>query len=226
MHSYAVCLIGIILSLGTVSVVSVFTTQLEKIQTNGTSSCEPTLTFLSEDNEFAGSTPLLLCDGYLLGRIVIPNMNFIYQLSVCDKFDKKFAYTKRASVKRPRKPYILQNILDGSVNKTISIGSKAYIYFGLKSTFAATSELNFSINVTTCPTQLELEYRPIVTVKPDDIEIFAITIETKDTDMLGSYVVKVTAEANSEEFTLTNSQHTTLVRVSCTIYLTYYSMLP
>jgi len=214
------------LYLGTVSVVSVFTTQLENIQTNGTSLCEPKLTFLSKDNEFAGSTPLLLCDGYLLGRIVIPNVNFMYQLSGCDKFGDPFAYTKRASVKPPRKPYILQNILDGSVNKTISIGSKAYIYFGLKSTFAATSQLNFLINVKTSPAKLKLKYQSIVTVKPDDIEISVITIETKDTDMLGNYVVKITAKAKSEKLTLTNSQHITLVMVSCTIHLSYYSMFP
>ena len=57
-----------------------------------------------------------------------------------------------------------------------------------------------------------LKYQTTVTVKPNDTKILVISIETKDTDMKGDYVVKVSA--SSEELTLMNSQSVTLVKVN------------
>ena len=54
-----------------------FTTQIDNILIDS----NLTLSFISEDNEFVGSTPLLYCSGYFLGRIVIPNVKFVYRLS-------------------------------------------------------------------------------------------------------------------------------------------------
>ena len=64
----------------------------------------------------------------------------------------------------------------------------------------------------TKPTELMLNYEPTVTVKPIDTEIIIVTIETKDTDIPGNYVVTVTA--SSGYLILTNSQNITLVKVS------------
>ena len=166
---------------------------------------------MSEDNKFVGSTPLILCSGYLLGRIVIPSVNFVYRLSGNDKFGNPFVYTKRSSINTPRKPYFLENVLDGSGNKTINTGSKGSIYFSLKSTYAATSALSFNIVASTSPSELMLRYQATITVKPNDAEIIVVAVETKDTDMPGNYVVKVTA--SSEDLILTNSQPITLVKV-------------
>ena len=167
---------------------------------------------MSKNNEFVGSTPLLFCNGYLLDRIVIPNVKFVYRLSGHDKFGNAFTYIKWSSINTPRQPYFLQNNLDGSGNKTIYIGSKASIYFSLKSTYTATSALSFSITASTSPAELMLKYQITVTVKPNDTKILVISIETKDTDMKGDYVVKVSA--SSEELTLMNSQSVTLVKVN------------
>ena len=184
-----------------------FTTQLDNILVDN----NLTLSFISEDNEFVGNTPLLLCSGYLLGRIVIPSVNFVYRLSGNDKFGSPFVYTKRSSINTPKKPYFLENVLDGSGNKTINTGSKGSIYFSLKSTYAATSALSFNIIASTSPYELILTYQTTVTVKPNDAKIIIVAVETKDTDMPGNYVVKVTA--SSEDLILTNSQPITLVKV-------------
>ena len=192
---------------GNVSVLSVFTTQLDNILVDN----NLTLSFISEDNKFVGSTPLLLCNGYLLGRIVIPSVNFVYRLSGNDKFGNPFVYTKRSSINTPRKPYFLENVLDGNGNKTINTGSEESIYFSLKSTNAATSALSFDIVASTSPSELMLRYLARVTVNPNDDELIVVTVETKDKDMPGNYVVKVTA--SSEDLILTNSQPITLVKV-------------
>ena len=167
-----------------------------------------TLSFISEDNKFLGSTPLLLCNGYLLGRIVIPNVKFTYRLSGNDQFGNPFRYTKKSPINIPRQPYFLENI---SRNKTVNTGSKTSIYFRLRSTYAATDTLNFNIVASTSPTELMLNYRYTVTVKPNDTQIIGISVETKSSDTEGKYVVKVTA--SSDDLTLTNSQHVTLVKV-------------
>ena len=184
-----------------------FTTQLDNILADN----NLTLSFISEDSKFVGSTPLLFCSGHLLGRIVIPGVNFVYRLSGNDKFGNPFIYTKRSSINMPRKPYFLQNLLDSNGNKTINTGSKESIYFSLKSTNAATSALSFNIVASTSPSELMLRYQATVTVKPNDAEIIVVAVETKDTDMPGNYVVKVTA--SSENLILTNSQPITLVKV-------------
>ena len=57
-----------------------------------------------------------------------------------------------------------------------------------------------------------LKYKATITVNPNDTEIIIVTIETKDTDIPGSYVVTVTA--SSGDLILTNSQNITLVEVS------------
>ena len=193
--------------LGSVSILSVFTTQLDNILADSNF----TLSFISEDNEFVWSTPLLLCSGYLLGRIVIPSVTFVYRLSGNDKFGSPFVYTKRSSINTPKKPYFLENILDGSGNKTIKTGSKGSIYFSLKSSYAATSALSFNITASASPSELMLTYETTVTVKPNDTEIIVVAVETEETDMPGNYVVKVTA--SSEDLILTNSQPITLVKV-------------
>jgi len=181
---------------------------------------------MSKNNEFVGSTPLLFCNGYLLGRIVIPNVKFVYRLSGHEKFGNALTFTKRSSIKTPRQPLFLQNILEGSGNKTIYIGSKASIYFSLKSTYAATSALSFSIAASTSPAELMLKYQTIVTVRPNDTEILVISIETKDTDMEGDYLVKVIA--SSKELAVTNSQSVTLVKVNyvVTMSLLLYLHIP
>ena len=278
---------------------SLFSTQIDNILVDR----NLTLSFISENNEFAGSTPLLFCSGYLLGRIVIPNVKFVYQLSGNDKFGNPFIYTKRSinipaapstkktsptdvptipstdppktsstdppttsstdsptttsstdpptttsstdpptttstdppttssteppttsSTEPPttsstdmpttpptRNPYALENVLDGSGNKTINIGSRASVYFGLISKNDATSVSSFNILATTSPTELMLKYKATITVNPNDTEIIIVTIETKDTDIPGSYVVTVTA--SSGDLILTNSQNVTLVKV-------------
>ena len=182
-----------------------FTTQLDNILVDN----NLTLSFISEDNEFVGSTPLLFCDGYLLGRIVIPNVKFKYRLSGNDQFGSPFAYTKKSPINIPRKPYFLDNILE---SKTINTGSRASIYFSLKSTYAATSTLSFNIVASTSPGSLILKYLSTVTVKPNDTELMGISIETKDSDTVGEYVVKVTA--SSDDVILTSSQRVTLVKVN------------
>ena len=185
-----------------------FTTRLDNILVDN----NLTLSFISEDNKFVGSTPLLLCNGYLLGRIVIPNVKFKYQLSGNDQFGNPFAYTKKSPINIPRKPYFLDNILDSSKNKTINTGSRVSIYFSLKSTYAATSTLSFNIVANTSPGKLTLKYQSTVTVKPNDTELMGISIETKDSDTVGEYVVKVTA--SSDDLILSSSQRVTLVKVN------------
>ena len=185
-----------------------FTTRLDNILYDS----NLTLSFISEDNEFVGSTPLLLCNGYLLGRIVIPNVKFMYQLSGHDQFSNPFIHTKRSLINIPGRPYFLENILDSTKNKTINTGSKATIYFSLKSTYAATSTLTFNIMASTSPNILALNYQNTVTVEPNDTEIIGISIQTKDSDMLGEYTVVVTA--TSGDFILTSSQRVTLVKVA------------
>ena len=254
---------------------SVFTTQLDNILVDNSL----TLSFISEENKFVGCTPLLYCSGYLLGRIVIPNVKFVYQLSGNDKFGNPFVYTMRSSTSRltipstilstdpptistdipttsstdtsttpsttdtpttsstdtpttsstdtptptsstempttppTKNPYVLENVFDGSANKSVNIGSKASVYFGLKSTGDTTSVLSFNILVNTSPTELMLKiYKANITVKPNDTEIIIVTIETKDTDTPGSYMVTITA--TSGDLILTNSQNITLVDVS------------
>ena len=108
-----------------------------------------TLSFISEDNEFVGSTPLLYCSGYLLGRIVIPNVKFVYRLSGNDKYGNSFAHTKRSPINTPRKPYLLES-LHGS--KTVNTGSKVSIYFRLRSTYVASFVSNFNVTASTSPT--------------------------------------------------------------------------
>ena len=182
-----------------------FTTRLDNILLDN----NLTLSFISKDNEFVGSTPLLLCNGYLLGRIAIPNVKFMYQLSGHDQFGNPFAYTKRSSINTPGKPYFLENI---GKNKTINTGSKASIYFSLKSTYAPTSTLSFNIVVSISPDKLTLKYQSTITVEPNDTEIIGISIQTKDSDMLGEYMVVVTA--SSGDLILTSSQRVTLVKVN------------
>ena len=184
-----------------------FTTRLDNILSDD----NLTLSFISEDNEFVGSTPLILCNGYLLGRIVIPNVKFMYQLSGHDQFGNPFIYTKRSPINIPGKPYFLENILDSTKNKTINTGSKASIYFSLKSTHAVSSSLSFNIVASTSPNKLTLKYQSTVTVEPNDTEIIGISIETKDSDTLGEYMVTVTA--TSDDLILTSSQRVTLVKV-------------
>ena len=75
-----------------------------------------------------------------------------------------------------------------------------------------TRVLSFIISASTSPTELMLKYETTITVKPNDAEIIIVTIETRDTDMPGSYVVKVTA--SSGDLILTKSQNVTLVKVS------------
>ena len=187
-----------------------FTTRLDNILSDN----NLTLSFISEDNEFVGSTPLLLCSGYLLGRIVIPNVKFIYRLSGNDQFGNPFIYTKRSSINIPGKPYFLEIILDSTKNKTINTGSKAFIYFSLKSTYVASSSLSFNIVASTSPNKLTLKHQSTVTVEPNNIEIIEIAIETKDSDTLGEYMVTVTA--TSDDLILTSSQRVTLVKVTYT----------
>ena len=194
--------------LGAVSVPSVFTTRLDNILSDN----NLTLSFISEDNEFIGSTQLILCNGYLLGRIVIPNVKFMYQLSGHDQFGNPFTYTKRSPINIPGKLYFLEIILDSTKNKTISTGSKASICFSLKSTYAAMSTLNFSIVASTNPNKLTLKHQNTVTVEPNDTEIIRIFIETKVSDTLGEYMVVVTA--TSDDLILTSSQRITLVKVT------------
>ena len=194
--------------LGTVSTLSLFSTQLDNILVDS----HLHLSFISEDKKFVGSTPLIYCSGYLIGRIVIPNVKFLYQLSGNDKFGNSFVYAKRSSLNIPKKPYLLENVIT-SANKTINTGSKASVYFRLRSTYAATSALSFAVTASTTPAKLMLNYQATVTVKPNDTEIIAVSIQTKDTDKLGEYVVKITA--SSKDLILTNFQHVTLVRVSC-----------
>ena len=193
-----------------------FTTQLDNILIDS----NLTLSFISEDNEFVGSTPLLYCSGYLVGRIVIPNSKFIYRLSGSDKFGNSFVYTKKSSVNVPRMPYFLEII---SGNKTVNTGSKVSIYFRLRSTYAATSPLSFNIAASTSPTDLVLRYQNTVTVNPNDTEIVGISVETRDTDMPGDYMVKVTA--SSDDLILTSSQVITLVKVNNYSYY-WYIIIP
>ena len=183
-----------------------FTTQLDNILVDD----DLTLSFISEENEFVGSTPLLYCSGYLIGRIVIPNIKFVYRLSGNDKFGNPFIYTKRSSINTPRQPYFLENIL-GSGNKTVNTGSKASIYFRLRSTYAATGPLNFNIEASTSPAKLTLRYQATATVNPNDTAIIIVAVDTKDTDAPGDYEVKVTA--SSEDLILTRSQPIKLVKV-------------
>ena len=167
-----------------------------------------TLSFISEDNKFVGSTPLLLCNGYLLGRIVIPSVKFTYRLSGNDQFGNPFLYTRKSPINTPRQPYFLENI---SRNKTVNTGSKTTIYFSLRSTYAATSTLIFNIAASISPSELTLKYPTTVTVKPNDTQIIGISVETKDSDTEGKYEVKVTA--SSDDLTLISSQQVTLVKV-------------
>ena len=185
-----------------------FTTQIDNILVDS----NLTLNFVSEDNEFVGSTPLLYCSGYFLGRIVIPNVKFVYRLSGNDKFGNPFVYTKRSSINTPRQPYFLENILSGSGNKTVNTGSKASIYFRLRSTYAATSPLSFSIAASITPAELTLRYQATVTVNPNDTAILIVAIDTKGTDAPGDYEVKVTA--SSDDLILTSSQPIKLVKVT------------
>ena len=143
-------------------------------------------------------------------------MQSSYRLSGIDQYGNPFVYTKRSPINTPRKPFFLENILDSSRNKTINIGSRASIYFSLKSTNAAASTLSFNIVASSSPGGLTLKYQTTVTVKPNDTEIIAISVETKDSDIAGEYVVKVTA--SSDDLTLTNSQRVTLVKVR-TVYI-------
>ena len=75
-----------------------------------------------------------------------------------------------------------------------------------------TGVLSFIILASTSPTELMLKYETTITVKPNDAEIIIVTIETRNTDIPGSYVVQVTA--SSVDLILTNSQNVTLVKVS------------
>ena len=181
-----------------------FTTQIDNILIDS----NLTLSLISEDKKFVGSTPLLYCNGYLLGRIVIPNVKFVYQLSGNDKFGNPFVYIKKSPVNVPRKPYFLETI---SGNKTVNTGSKVSIYFRLGSTYAATNSLSFNITASTTPIELVLRLQTTVTINSNDTEIVGITVETRDKDMPGDYVVKVIA--SSDDLILTNSQHITLVKV-------------
>ena len=295
--------------LETVSTLSVFTTQIDNILVDD----NLTLSLLSEENEFVGSTPLLYCSGYLLGRVVIPNVNFVYKLSGNDNFGNPFAYTNRLLINKPttdtpttdtpttasttattasttattasttattappstnspstnipttstnasttnipttstnapttnipttstnapttnipttptdppttpstRNPYALQNIFNSSVNKSINIGSRASIYFGLISTTDARSVLSFNILATTSPTDLMLRYEATITVKRNNTKIINVSVETRNTNIPGSYVVTVTA--SSGDLILTNSQNVTLVKVSLWIQDVY-----
>ena len=184
-----------------------FTTQLDNILVDD----NLTLSLISEDNEFVGSTLLLYCSGYLPGRIVIPNVKFVYRLSGNDKFGNPFVYTKRSSINTPRQPYFLENVLGGNGNKTVNTGSKTSIYFRLRSTYAATGPLSFNIAASTSPAELTLRYQTTVTVNPNDTAIIIVAVDTKGTDAPCDYEVKVTA--SSEDLILTSSQPIKLVKV-------------
>ena len=148
----------------------------------------------------------------MLGRIIIPNVKFVYRLSGNDKFGNPFAYTKRSSINTPRQPYFLENILGGSGSKTVNTGSKASIYFRLRSTYAATSPLSFNIAASTSPSELTLRYQTTVTVNSNDTAIIIVAVETKGTNAPGDYEVIVTA--SSGDLILTSSQSIKLVKVN------------
>ena len=173
-----------------------------------------TLSFISEDIDFAGSTPLLYCSGYLLGRIVIPNVKFVYRLSGNDKFGNPFVYTKKSPLNTPRRPYLLEGLQRG---KLVNTGSKASIYFRLRSTYVASGVLSFNITTSTSPAELTLRYQTTVIINANDTAIIVVAVETKGNDTPGDYVVKITA--SSEDLILTSSQPIKLVKVASYIHI-------
>lgn len=155
------------------------------------------------------------CSGYLIGKIVIPNVKFMYRLSGYDKFGIPFAYTKRSLINIPKKPYLLVSVITSS-NKTVSTGSKINIYFRLKSPDDATSAISFNITARTSPARLILYYQTTATIKPNDTKLIVISVQAKHTDKLGRYVVTVAASSN--DLFLRSYQYITVVKVQLSIY--------